>query len=150
MNKPVSWDTFKELGKKTQEEYIHNLMAVYGANATSLAAMFDVRPLTVRRYLAAKELNVSFPVGRSMNAEQKAAWEDFLNEAVSVQEIPIEYVPANEQPKEAVQEQKPQMNMKKVTLSFSGKIDVNAIANSLIHILGTDTVGDIEIVCNLA
>ena len=80
MNGPVSWNSFKELSKQTQEEYIRGLIETYGANATSLATMFNVKPLTVRRYIAARELNVAFQVGRSMNAAQKLAWENFLND----------------------------------------------------------------------
>ena len=148
-NKPVSWDVFKELTAKTQEEYIRHLMDTYGANATSLAAMFDVQPLTVRRFLSSKELNISFPVGRSMNTEQKTAWEKFLKEEQdglkAVESVPLTPVSSATIATPAVSA----MNMKNVSMSFSGKIDVNAIANSLRHILGENMVGEIQIMCNL-
>lgn len=148
-NKPVSWDVFKELTAKTQEEYIRHLMDTYGANATSLAAMFDVQPLTVRRFLSSKELNISFPVGRSMNTEQKTAWEKFLKEEQdglkAVESVPLTPVSGATIATPAVSA----MNMKNVSMSFSGKIDVNAIANSLRHILGENMVGEIQIMCNL-
>ena len=119
-------------------------MSTYGANATSLAAMFCIRPLTVRRYIVSKELDITFPVGHSMNSEQRAAWERFL---------------ANEDMPRALPEQKPEnpqadvsvhMSMNKFSLSFSGKIDVNMIANSLLNILGGDASGHVEIICDLA
>lgn len=145
MNNPVSWDTFKELSKQTQEEYIHSLMETYGANATSLAAMFNVRPLTVRRYIAARELDVAFQVGRSMNAEQKLAWEDFLNGGKSVVE------PGGEDSLEQANNSREmsKMRMNRVAICFKGQIDVGAIANSLRHLLGDSTQGEVEIVCNL-
>ena len=144
IGKPVSWDNFKEMSKSTQEEYLKDLMSTYGANATSLAAMFCIRPLTVRRYIVSKELDITFPVGHSMNSEQRAAWERFL---------------ANEDMPRALPEQKPEnpqadvsvhMSMSKFSLSFSGKIDVNMIANSLLNILGGDASGHVEIICDLA
>lgn len=41
------------------------------------------------------------------------------------------------------------MDMKRFSLCFNGRIDVNMIANSLLHILGDNAVGEVEIVCNL-
>ncbi len=145
MGKPVSWENFKEMSKQTQEEYIKDLMETYGANATSLAEMFGIQPLTVRRYIAANELDISFQVGHSMNAEQRTMWERFLNDE--------EMSPVNTEPDLAVvnaTERPSSMSMSKFALSFSGKIDVNMIANSLLQILGDDASGCVEIICNLA
>ena len=143
IGKPVSWDNFKEMSKKTQEEYLKDLTGRYGANATSLAAMFGIRPLTVRRYIVSNELNISFPVGHSMNAEQRAAWENFLNGGVAQQDV------AEQVSKPVRQDADGHMSMNKFSMSFNGKIDVNMIANSLLNILGSDASGNIEIICNL-
>lgn len=145
LGKPVSWDNFKELSKATQEEYIKDLMDRYGANATSLAAMFGIRPLTVRRYIASRELDITFPVGHSMNAEQRTAWKSFLGGAdceAEQESSPLSPATAKGQPTTP-------MSMNKFSLSFSGKIDVSMISNSLLHILGDNASGCIEIVCNL-
>lgn len=75
MDSPVSWASFKELSKQTQEEYLKNLMEKYHINASSLAEMFHITPITVRRHIATQGLAVSFPVGHSMNAEDRRAWE---------------------------------------------------------------------------
>lgn len=53
LNQPTSWEIFKEVSKQTQEEYLNHLLAVYGANATSLATMFHVQPHTIRRFIQA-------------------------------------------------------------------------------------------------
>lgn len=144
LNAPVSWEVFKELSKQTQEEYIKGLMENYGANATSLAAMFDVRPLTVRRYITAKELDVSFPVGHSMNAEQKTAWEKFL-ESGKTATSPDNGVCVSA----PLLAKADGMKMDTFTIRFSGQIDVSMIANSLRHILGDSTTGVVEIMCSL-
>ncbi len=144
IGKPVSWEDFKSMSKQTQEEYIKDLMETYGANATSLAAMFGIQPLTVRRYIAANELNISFQVGHSMNAEQRALWERFLsNDKTSPTNAESTPVAPN------ATRNTPAMSMSKFALSFSGKIDVNMIANSLLQILGDNASGCIEIICNL-
>lgn len=141
MDSPVSWASFKELSKQTQEEYLKNLMEKYHINASSLAEMFHITPITVRRHIATQGLAVSFPVGHSMNAEDRRAWELFLSGDASENEVSAE----NE---ETCDEES--MSMCSFSLRFSGKIDVSMISNSLIRILGDHSVGEIEVTCNLA
>lgn len=138
-DKPTSWANFKELSRGAQEEYLHYLATVYGANATNLAEMFDTSVTTIRRYIQANELNIKFHVGHSMNAEQKAAWESFLN---SGEGTPTDRVQKPIQKKSAMQ-------MNKFSLCFTGVIDVDMIANSIRHILGGNASGQVEIVCSL-
>lgn len=141
MDSPVSWASFKELSKQTQEEYLKNLMEKYHINASSLAEMFHITPITVRRHIATQGLAVSFPVGHSMNAEDRRAWELFLSGDASENEVSAE--------NEETCDEEP-MSMCSFSLRFSGKIDVSMISNSLIRILGDHSVGEIEVTCNLA
>lgn len=144
MDSPVSWASFKELSKQTQEEYLKNLMEKYHINASSLAEMFHITPITVRRHIATQGLAVSFPVGHSMNAEDRRAWELFLSGDTveqSENEVGVE--------SEELRDEEP-MSMCSFSLRFSGKIDVSMISNSLIRILGDHSVGEIEVTCNLA
>ena len=141
MDSPVSWASFKELSKQTQEEYLKNLMEKYHINASSLAEMFHITPITVRRHIATQGLAVSFPVGHSMNAEDRRAWELFLSGDASENEVSAE--------NEETCDEEP-MSMCSFSLRFSGKIDVSMISNSLIRILGAHSVGEIEVTCNLA
>lgn len=139
MDSPVSWASFKELSKQTQEEYLKNLMEKYHINASSLAEMFHITPITVRRHIATQGLAVSFPVGHSMNAEDRRAWELFLSgDAVeqSENEVSLE--------NEEMCDEEP-MSMCSFSLRFSGKIDVSMISNSLVRILGDHSVGEIEV-----
>ena len=75
LSQPISWGTFKELSKSTQEEYLRHLMSEFGANATSLAMMFNVKPLTIRRYIQSNGLSIQFQFGHSMCSKQREAWE---------------------------------------------------------------------------
>ena len=144
MDSPVSWASFKELSKQTQEEYLKNLMEKYHINASSIAEMFHITPITVRRHIATQGLAVSFPVGHSMNAEDRRAWELFLS-GDAVEQSENEVSAENEE----TCDEEP-MSMCSFSLRFSGKIDVSMISNSLIRILGDHSVGEIEVTCNLA
>ena len=144
MDSPVSWASFKELSKQTQEEYLKNLMEKYHINASSLAEMFHITPITVRRHIATQGLAVSFPVGHSMNAEDRRAWELFLS-GDAVEQSENEVSAENEE----TCDEEP-MSMCSFSLRFSGKIDVSMISNSLIRNLGDHSVGEIEVTCNLA
>ena len=146
-DKPTSWDNFRELSKGAQEEYLRCLSTTYGANATNLAEMFDVSVSTIRRHIQSANLDIKFHVGHSMNAEQRAAWEAFLGgtAASPVPQTGCEPKP-EEPPKLHVDTS---MRMNRFSLSFSGDINVDMIANSLKHILGGNATGQVEIVCSL-
>lgn len=148
LNQPITWDDFKALTASMQEEYLKHMMENYGANATSFAAMFGVQPLTIRRHIQMNKLNIKFPVGHSMSTAQKDAWDELLHGKTSDEdaEVEVEDVPATKLDEVA---SKQSMDMKRFSLRFNGRIDVNMIANSLLHILGDNAVGEVEIVCNL-
>ena len=147
-NQPISWDTFKELSKGTQEEYLRHLMSEFGANATSLAMMFNVKPLTIRRYIQSNGLSIQFQVGHSMSSKQREAWGEFLrNGSVSVQETDLDNSALHSADTDTVQGKK--MYMRRFSLSFEGDINVSAISTSLIQILGGEAKGEVEIICNL-
>lgn len=144
IGRPISWEDFKAMSKQTQEEYIRDLMDTYGANATSLASMFKIRPSTVRRYIASADLNIKFKAGHSMNAEQRVAWKRFLDED-GFDQTTVMAEPETIAGDNACAS----MTMNSFSLSFSGKIDISMISNSLLHILGDNASGRIEIICNL-
>lgn len=153
LNKPMSWDDFKRLPADIQAEYITNLQNKYGVTAVNLAEMFDVQPLTVRRHVETNGIPATFPRGQSMGAVRRAEWERFLNpeQVEEPQEETNEpWVFENDEPAEENHETSTGMAMKKFCLSFCGDIDVNMIANSLRLILGNQSKGEVEIICNLA
>lgn len=146
-DKPTSWDNFKELSKEAQEEYLQNLSTTYGANATNLAEMFAVSVSTIRRYIQSAGLNIKFRVGHSMCGEQRAAWETFLEGTAPQHTSQASCASQSEETPEAYADTS--MRMDRFSLSFSGDINVDMIANSLKHILGGKATGQVEIVCSL-
>lgn len=170
-NKPMTWDNFKKLSANVQTEYITDLQKKYGVTAVDLGDMFGVRALTVRKHVDANKLNVAFPRGHAMSAARRAAWNEFLNAVTTevIESVPdssaaeahaeeaVKQVVGSEtltgqtEPGALITPVEPRgMNMKKFCLQFTGVIDVNMIANSLKLILGNQSSGELEIICNLA
>lgn len=149
-SKPMEWSEFKMLPSRVQEEYIIGLQKKYSVTATDIAKMFGVKPLTITRHVVAKELNVSFHRGRSMSTEQRAEFAKFLNGDVTEETTPTAYASRDDVCDEHPSEDSGDTTMRMcgVSLTFAGKIDIDAIANSLRHILGTDAVGKIQIICD--
>ena len=126
---PMSWGEFKSLPKETQKEYIEFLQENYSVTAISLAEMFGVTALTVRRYLSAVH-GIKFVKGRKMKPFEEQAWDEFTDGNSA---DPIE------QP----------MGLRSFSFEFSGKLDINAICDSLRSALGDFNQGSIEVVCKL-
>lgn len=151
LGKPIEWGEFKALPNEIQEEYLIGLQKKYSVTATDIAKMFGVKPLTVTRHVASKELNVSFHRGRSMSAEQRTEFAKFLSgDTAREDDLATEDLNKITSDESATAEGGVvAMKMNGVSLSFSGRIDVDAIANSLRHILGTGAVGRIQIICDI-
>lgn len=170
-NRPMEWDTFKKLPAMVKTEYITNLQKKYGATAVDLGNMFGVKALAVRKHADAHDLNITFPRGHSMSAEQKAEWNAFLGSVTrdgkdECSECHADGVPADDTAPEPVTEETAEaqvkhddgfapvnpkaMNLRKFSLTFGGAIDVDMIANSLKFILGDKPNGELEIICHLA
>ena len=145
---PMKWEQFKQMPSELQEKYIQGLQDRFGVNAASLSEMFGITALTVRRHVAANELGVVFPVGKSMSKEQRERWNDFLG--ITSEEPPNEQKPnPEEESQKIVADEDSNMMMRSVCLRFSGAIDISGIANSLRLILGDHPYGQVEISCEL-
>lgn len=169
LNKSMKWLDFKALPSDVQAEYLQKLQRDFNVTAVDLGKMFEVQPLTVRKHVANNNLNVDFPRGRTMTSDQKLGWNQFMNgqdmpdtedmveqeEAEQTEAEPEVVDPVNAEPvvfnipeSENVPKKK-NMRMHGVNLKFSGAIDVDMIANSLRLILGNESEGELEIICNL-
>lgn len=149
LNSPMSWKEFKALPADLQTEYIKHLRGTYHANATKISDMFQISPQTLKKHLDAKGVEVKFQAGKSMAAYQLDKWNKFVCGNNELREEPVSESVQEEQTScEGVAQ--PTMSMKSFSLSFDGVIDVEMIANSLRHILGSDATGAVHITCDLA
>lgn len=156
LNKPIQWAAFKKMPKDLQEQYIIKLQNEFGVTCIMIAEMMGNAPLTIRRYVQSHGLNVKFNSNIRMNDAKREAWGRFISgdfkPAAEAVEVPAEE--STETP-ESCACPVPQVNttapmsMTSMTLKFSGALDIHQIATSLKLILGNNSVGDLEIVCNL-
>lgn len=141
MNKPVRWAEFKQYPAEFQQEYIDNLTREYNVNYTSLAEMLGVGTSSVKRLIEKNHLNVTFSVGHGMTGEQRKAWKRFLSQEPEEPEVAE---PEDTKP-EPAEQPAPTAAMTRFAISFRGRIDPVAIANSLTHMLGRDAEGTLTL-----
>jgi len=147
---PMTWSEFKSMPFDLQTEYIKRLHTEYRINATSLAQMFEVGAETVRSYCR-ERLGIQFHRGNMMSKTQREMWEDFLT-APESPEPKIDSVAeiAESKPESDISETESdfKMRMRDISMRFSGALDVDAISNTLRHVLAGNPVGTITINCD--
>lgn len=152
LNKPMSWSEFKALTRTLQSAYIKHLIEKYGATTSDLAEMFGVSRPSVSALVKNNGLDVVFHKGRSMPKDKRPQWVAFLTGA----DAPLPREPDDNGSAPEITDiflskpASPSMSMREFSLVFEGRIDANAVANSLISILGRNSNGLIEIRCSLS
>lgn len=153
LNAPMVWVEFKALPTDLQKTYLTSLVKTYGANASDLSKMLGVSRNTFHAMLKKNDFGLKFPVGHSMSKAQREDWKLFLADGDG-RLCPIH--PAEEMPVETEEREKPtdvfedtKMNMTQFSLTFHGKIDTAAIANSIRQLLGGCGYGKVEVICTL-
>lgn len=162
IGRPMKWDAFGELPRDLKEEYINGLIEKYSVNAKSLAEMFGVSYATLNRAIDRWGLSISFTRGKKMSREQVDAFNAFMGNEPETQNVvqPVcasepailqaeAYIPENPVIENEIPEpdKKPNTKMECFTMSFSGEIDVDMIANSLRYIMGNGSSARIQIHC---
>lgn len=151
MNRPMrSWATFVNLSPATATEYVMGLHDEYGASVGDLADMFGVSYNTVWNRL--NGIGVSFGRGGRKPDAKIAAWRRFLSSDdlayTDCDDLPL----ADEEDKqtapveEQVTDPEPEtMRFCRFTVSFGGAIRLDAVMNSLRHVLGDNAKGTLNI-----
>lgn len=161
MNEPIAWESFKQMPKDLQEQYIKNLIDKYNVSYTNLVELFQVCTTTIRRYFEKQGINPGFYAGHRMNAQQKEVWAEFLgieeSETIESEEAVTDVCDeSTEEPVDAEDTDdeievanpkvaKPSCVMKRFSVEFKGPIDVDMIANSLRMILGDNSNGSLRV-----
>ena len=160
MNEPIAWESFKQMPKDLQEQYVKNLVEKYGATYTNLSELFEVSVTTIRKYFEKQEIIPGCQVGHRMNAAQRVVWAEFLG--IEEEEESVEISEETEVPEEIVEdtaesEKEPETEtvklepaksaceMNRFSVEFKGQIDVDMIANSLRMILGNTSNGKLRV-----
>ena len=162
IGKPMNWNEFCRLPKDLKEEYINTLIEKYSVNIRYLSDMFGVSPATLSRLVKKESLSVEFTKGRHPSGAQLDLYKKFLtgevDEAVGVidevyeDETNILFQQEDEKSDnktESVDSNATAPHLDCFTLNFSGRLDVNMIANSLRYIIGDGASGKVEIRCEM-
>jgi len=154
LNKPMAWADFKAMPLDIQSEYLSNLIHKYGANSKSLGDMFGVTAQGVRDYVKRNNLGITFEFSKMSEAERDI-WEAFIRDEISdIPKVPapldaaVAPVPdtAQQVVKETCHATEKHIIPTGFTLVFTGEIDVEVIANSMLKLLGSEATGEIEII----
>lgn len=155
---PVTWKEFCRFPKDIKEEYLNNLINKYSANARNMADMFDVSVATVFRIVKKENLNVKFQKGRHPTGSEAEQFEKFLSGLNVVDDDTCQVEEAVVQEPETgadipdideMESSTHQTRLDAFTMSFSGRVDVNMIANSLRYVLGQCNSAKILISCEI-
>lgn len=171
MNQPIEWESFKKMPVDLQKAYVEGLDAKYNVNFASLSELFGVSKVTLKKTFDKNGLDFGFGTGKRMSAEQKKVWHEFIGLEEdsqadeepeqplfeAVEEVPEEVFPETVMsgllpgeviPKQSDDNPDPVTKciMSDFSVNFSGRIDVDMIANSLRTILGSDSFGSLKIV----
>lgn len=166
IGKPMTWSEFRKLPSDLKEEYMNALIDKYSANARSFADMFGVSVATIFRAVKNDNLSVKFAKGRYPSGEKEVAFKKFLSgedvaapkkdESIPVNEVKADHPDAElaANPGDAsvpvfAKEDTNKPRFDSFTMNFSGKIDVDMIANSLRYILPFGGNAKIHISCEI-
>lgn len=85
LDKPMSWEEFKEMPDDLQAEYLRRLISAYGVNAKVLGEMFGKNNQTIIN--RQKKLGIpSAHRGTRMSARQEGLWQIFLEGGAETEE----------------------------------------------------------------
>lgn len=135
LNKPMSWDEFKQMPIDLQKEYVLKCVDTYGCRMSDFARLFGVNAVTVKRNFEKLSLSPNpFHAGERMSKEQRTvfdAWisgkEDAKDEEQPEEEQKDESVPVAKYDKITI----PHDGCDHLEMSFSGLIDYFNIMTSI-------------------
>lgn len=148
MDEPISYEEFKGYPKDIQKQYIEQLRDHHGASLTSIQKMLGISKGTAYNVIT-KDLGLVFRSG-SQSAGGRRKWAEFIggqdNNDNEGDASSSDETPDVETDGCSLSDATSGMQMRRFSLSFAGKIDVNAIANSLRSIIGSRANGCVEII----
>ena len=144
LGQPMEWKAFKALPERIQKEYLSKLIDTYKASATDLARMFHVTSQTVINFCAKESIGINFPRGGRKSKEIKDAFDKFLRDEVTSENITSETA-ENDPVNVPVAEEQPTMALRELSVSLSGKFNQEMIYNSICSMVPKGTIVNVDI-----
>ena len=144
LNQPMTWESFSQLSASMQKEYLQHIIDTYHVGCPAMGKMFGCSQSNVFRRASQLGVTLTKNNGRQPKSVQEN-WRQFLGETLP--EADSAPAPETSQPLEeaVIQRPEPSMRLNVFSMRFSGKIDASMVANSLLHMVGSDTEGDLTI-----
>lgn len=143
LNQPMIWTDFSKLSDSMQKEYLQHIIDTYHVGCPAMGKMFGCSQSNVFRRASQLGVTLTKNNGRQPKSVQEN-WQRFLGN--TIQEQQLTELDAPQQAEEAIiQRPDPSMQLNVFSMRFSGKIDASMVANSLLHMVGGDTEGDLTI-----
>ena len=91
LNQPMDWKTFKSLPVDIQQSYIDILQSRFNVTTATIGKdLFDKTPATLKAHMEKYGLKYIQMKGRNMTAEEREAWEHWLNPEKCADEPEVE------------------------------------------------------------
>lgn len=154
INKPMTLEEFQKVPPALGKEYVLRLVYLYGVKYSNLAEMFGCGRKKCSEVLSAPPYEIQFGRGCTMSKSQRHLWNLFINKDSGLEPVDLPVADSTADACESVtfsvNEVKPQpgpsaMKMEEFSLSFSGRLTAEAVANSLRLILGDGMDGTLTI-----
>lgn len=144
LNQPMIWEEFSQLSDSMQKEYLQHIIDTYHVGCPAMSKMFGCSPSNIFRRASQLGVTLTKHNGRQPKSVQEN-WQQFLGDILP-EAAPVP-TPEAPQPLEGIiiQRPEPSMQLNVFSMRFSGKIDASMVANSLLHMIGGDTEGDLTI-----
>lgn len=151
LNQPMTWEEFSQLSDSMQKEYLQHIIDTYHVGCPAMGKMFGCSQSNVFRRASQLGVTLTKHNGRQPKSVQEN-WRQFLGndpaqeQSASIQESDASMsVPAAQIIVPDLRQTPSPMCMNRFSIQFSGKIDPSMVANSLLHMIGSDTEGDLTV-----
>lgn len=152
LNQPMTWEEFSQLSDSMQKEYLQHIIDTYHVGCPAMGKMFGCSQSNVFRRASQLGVTLTKHNGRQPKSVQEN-WRQFLGndpaqeQSASIQESDASMsVPAAQIIVPDLRQAPSPMCMNRFSIQFSGKIDPSMVANSLLHMIGSDAEGDLTII----
>lgn len=141
LSKPMNWRAFDAMPPDLKCQYLRGLIDTYGVNQAELVKMFGISYQYCIRKLSEQGFSGMFTRGKKMSDDQKKSFEDFINCEGD------KGLTSSKETEQVVQrpDETRRMDMKELSVTFSGKIDLDQILNTLRYMLNSNTDAEVRL-----
>lgn len=150
LNAPMVWPEFKSMPPDLQKEYVSSLQEKYNARVSDFASMFGITGFGFRNYCKTKGIPLEKSSTGAKPKDEVDLWNGFLlpegenagdagkiiEETTQETEPVSDTLPGGDVADEPTEAKENPMRMQEFSLTLSGEIDLHAVYNTLLYMMG--------------